>query len=54
MIAKLTAVNAQQAAEILLLNARIAILQLGDLNEDGVIDSGDLATLLNSWGIGGK
>ena len=45
---------AQQAAEILLLNARIVILQLGDLNEDGVIDSGDLATLLNSWGIGGK
>ena len=54
VIAKLTAANAQQAAEILLLNARIAILQLGDLNEDGVIDSGDLATLLNSWGTGGK
>ena len=54
VIVKLTAVNAQQATEILLLNARIAILQLGDLNEDGVIDSGDLATLLNSWGVGGK
>ena len=52
--AKLTAANAQQAAEILLLNARIAILQLGDLNEDGAIDGGDLATLLNSWGTGGK
>ena len=52
--AKQAAANAQQAAEILFLNARIVILQLGDLNEDGVIDSGDLATLLNSWGTGGK
>jgi hypothetical protein len=34
--------------------ARIAILQLGDLNEDGAVDSGDLATLLSSWGVGGK
>ena len=53
-LAAAQAVIAQQAAEILLLNARIVILQLGDLNEDGVIDSGDLATLLNSWGTGGK
>ena len=53
-LAAAQAANAQQAAEILLLNARIAILQLGDLNEDGAVDGGDLATLLNNWGIGGK
>ena len=52
--AKQAAANAQQAAEILFLNARIAILQIGDLNEDGAVDSGDLATLLSSWGTGGK
>ena len=60
-LAAAQAANAKQAAAItklttenLLLNARIAILQLGDLNEDGAVDGDDLATLLNSWGTGGK
>ena len=59
--AELTVANAELLAEndalideILVQEARALILQTGDLNEDGVVDSGDLATLLNSWGIGGK
>jgi hypothetical protein len=52
--AELLAANDALIEEILVQEARIAILQLGDLNEDGAVDSGDLATLLSSWGVGGK
>ena len=50
VIATQAAANAQLTAQIVLLNARIAILQIGDVNEDGAINASDLATLLGNWG----
>lgn len=35
-------------------NARVLMTQLGDVNEDGAVDGGDLATLLSNRTIRGK
>ncbi|MDA1008899.1 MAG: hypothetical protein O2800_07885, partial [Planctomycetota bacterium] len=50
-VAVLEAENAALTKAIANLTAQIAVLNFGDLNQDGVVDGADLTILFANWGI---